>query len=477
MFVGYDADNLYVAVRVLDFDVFTDSAGQTQADAPVEMDDSVELFIDGDNSNFATEDSSGTNPEITGSGGRFAICANGAYNDVAAGSPGFGPVAAWHAVAELRPTFDGYEVEFRISLDALGNPEPGDIIGLTIAVNDDDDGGPAERKIIWTGQAHVEAGYGNVLLGTKSYTAALVTAAPVIDGSASAAEYGNASEMVVTPQDGVYDVSAGDDDWEAADHSFTARVAHDAEAIYVAVSVTDDILVNDSAGAGSEDGSTWMDDSIEVFFDADESNVLPTYHQNIPAGAMFDGQYVFTANGAWRDAEAANPIFGAASEWFAAVQSNATGYTVEFKVMKSVLPLPAPSTGVPFGFNICVNDDDGITGGDRKAQLNWSGRPHNEFTYGVLVLGDSTGGGGDEPGPAFTDISVAVDGVTGLATATLTWTSVAGKSYRIDRSPTMAEGTWVEINGNWPSGGASTSFTDSDIPAGTEVVFYRVTEL
>jgi hypothetical protein len=220
-----------------------------------------------------------------------------------------------------------------------------------------------------------------------------------------------------------------------------------------------------------------MDDSIEVFFDADESDILPTYHQNIPPDAMFDGQYVFTANGARRDAEAANPSFGAANDWFAAVQSHAAGYTVEFKVKKSALPLPAPSTGIPFGFNICINDDDGDRAGDRKAQLNWSGRPHNEFTYGTLTLSDSTGSGGGEPAPAFTGISVAVDDITGLATATVTWTSVAGKSYRVDRSPTMADASWTEINPNWPSGGTSTSYTDSDIPAGTDVVFYRVTEL
>jgi anaerobic C4-dicarboxylate transporter len=35
--------------------------------------------------------------------------------------------------------------------------------------------------------------------------------------------------------------------------------------VYVAVDVTDDLLVNDSAEAGTEDGSTWEDDSVEIF--------------------------------------------------------------------------------------------------------------------------------------------------------------------------------------------------------------------
>jgi hypothetical protein len=55
--------------------------------------------------------------------------------------------------------YTGYDVEFRISLAALGNPKPGDIIGFTVVVNDDDDGGPSERQIIWVGTAHVEAIY------------------------------------------------------------------------------------------------------------------------------------------------------------------------------------------------------------------------------------------------------------------------------------------------------------------------------
>jgi hypothetical protein len=45
---------------------------------------------------------------------------------------------------------------------------------------------------------------------------------------------------------------------------FTAWVIHDAEAIYVAVNVTDDNVVTDTAEAGSEDQATREDDSIET---------------------------------------------------------------------------------------------------------------------------------------------------------------------------------------------------------------------
>ena len=40
----------------------------------------------------------------------------------------------------------------------------------------------------------------------------------------------------------------------------------------MAVDVRDDKIVTDSAEAGSEDGQTWVDDSVEIFFDVDDSN-------------------------------------------------------------------------------------------------------------------------------------------------------------------------------------------------------------
>ena len=47
---------------------------------------------------------------------------------------------------------------------------------------------------------------------------------------------------------------------------------HDYDAVYVAVDLRDDIIITDSADAGTEDGQTWNDDSVEIFFDSDTSN-------------------------------------------------------------------------------------------------------------------------------------------------------------------------------------------------------------
>ena len=459
--VSFDDSNLYVGVRVTDANVVTDSASANSANEMTGLDDSVEIFIDGDNSNFPTLDSSGANPAIVATGGQFAITANNAYREAEAGNPGFGANEAWHAVTATSGS--GYHAEFRISLATIGNPQPGDVIGFNIAINDDDGGGAAERTVIWTGEAHVEASYGNLLIGTKSHEAPKLEVAPLVDGDVSSAEYGNGTEIVVTPSNGMYDLASGDDDFDDDDHRFSAWVAHDDEAVYVAVVVTDDSIQTDSAAAGSADGTTWQDDSVEVFFDADESNFGGNPLGQ--AGQLFDGQYVMTANGARRDAEASNPQFGLNSDWFGAAQSTPDGFAIEFRIKKSALPLPAE--GVPLGFNLVINDDDGVTGGNREGQLMWSGRAHAEFSYGSLILSDVLVG---DLGLRFNDIEYALGGDQ----ITLEWASRNGRHYIIDRSTDLVE--WMELNDSYDSQGESTTFVDSDLPAAAPQLFYRVTE-
>jgi len=372
VYVGYDSDNLYVAVRVSDLDPWDDSAEAGSANGSTWLDDSVEVFVDGDNSNYPDRDTTGTNPEVVDTGGQFVITINNAYREAEAGNPGYGENAAWYARTEYTDT--GYEAEFRISMDAIGNPTRGDIIGFTVAVNDDDDGGNGDRQVIWCGLAHTEASYGNLVLGPKTYTAPKADA-PTIDGQISEGEYDGAEEISVNPYTAMYDLRSGDDVFEPGDCEFSAWVVHDADAVYVGVDVTDDTLVNDSAEAGTEDGSTWQDDSVEIFFDADNSN------DNGRGDGQFEGQYVFTANGAWRDNEANNPFFGEADDWFAATSTTANGYQIEFKVTKAALF--DVTDGAVIGFNICANDDDGA---DRKAQPNWAGRAHQEYTYADMIL-------------------------------------------------------------------------------------------
>ena len=330
VYVGYDAENLYVAVRVRDDGVGNDDATEGSEDGMTWWDDSVEVFVDGDNSNFPTRNV--TDPAVIGAGGQYVITANNAFRDQEAGNPGYGEDAAWFALT--RENEDGYDAEFRISMDEIGNPQPGDIIGFTVAVNDDDDGGEAERQIIWVGRTHNEITYGNLILGGRSYTAPKTASAPTIDGQVNDDEYADAEAVLVNRFTGIYDIPSGDDDWEQGDHEFTYQVVHDPDAIYVGVKVIDDEIFHDSAEADSEDMQTWQDDSVEIFFDPDDSN------DSGRGGKNYEGQYVMTANGARRDMEANDPAFGPQEDWFAVARETSNGYSVEFKVSKSALLNP-----------------------------------------------------------------------------------------------------------------------------------------
>lgn len=376
MYAGYDSDYLYVAVRVVDDILFDDSAEAESQNGETWHDDSVEVFVDGDNSNYPERDTAGDKPEGWSTGGQYVVTINNAYREAEAGNPGYGPDAAWYGLADINAN-GNYDFEFRISMDIIGNPQPGDIIGFDIAVNDDDDGETLENQYTWAGSTHVEASYGNLVLGPRQYTAPLAPAATV-DGSIADGEYDGAEVVNVPSYGGVYN---GNDDYAVGDHDFSFQAIHDEEAIYVAVQVVDDTIITDSAAAGTEDGSTWLDDSVELFLDSDASDDRGRTAEN-----LFEGQFVFTPNGAWRDNEANNPFYGETDEWYAQTSTTDDGYIVEYRIPKEIL-FEMQDT---MGFDIAVNDDD--DGGDvRKTQLAWNGRPHNESSYGDLILGPASG--------------------------------------------------------------------------------------
>ena len=437
VYAGFDDENLYVAVEVTDDFVESDTVDAGSENGQTWQDDSIELFIDGDNSNFGERSTDG-NPEVIDTGGQFVITPNNAYRHAEAGNPGFGPNEAWYAQADV--TDSGWVGEFRISLDTIGNPSPGDVIGFTVGVNDDDFGGNAERQVLWVGSTHTESTYGNLILGERSYTAPL-SESPVVDGTVDPAEYAGAQPIVLNLHTGSYHINVGNDEWDEGDHHLTAWVIHDEEAIYVAIDATDDIISTDSAEAGSEDGQTWQDDSVEIFFDVDDSNIVGRDQEY-----QYEGQFVLTPNGAYRDNEANNPQFGADADWFGAASETGNGYQLEFKINKATLgDIP---DGVPMGFNISMNDDDGS---NRKSQLNWNGAPHQEFSYGSLTLG---GAAEAEPSSANVTISRSGDQIV------LVWEG----SGQLETAASV-EGPWSAVAG--ASSGVSISTSDA-------ASFYRV---
>ena len=65
---------------------------------------------------------------------------------------------------------------------------------------------------------------------------------------------------------------------QPADQTFSFRVVHTTDAVYVAVNVIDDQIVNDTVAPG-EGGNVWQDDSVEIFFDAKNERGTGCYHR------------------------------------------------------------------------------------------------------------------------------------------------------------------------------------------------------
>lgn len=62
----------------------------------------------------------------------------------------------------------------------------------------------------------------------------------------------------------------------------------------------------------------------------------------------------------------------------------------------------------------------------------------------------------------------------GADDVTLTFKSRYGLSYAIFRSPDLGETGWLELDDSLASQGDETTFVDSDVPEGTQRMFYQV---
>ncbi|MGH7957240.1 MAG: sugar-binding protein, partial [Opitutaceae bacterium] len=141
----WTSTHLYVAIKVLDSQLFNDTANTGTPPTNVWQDDSVEVYIDG-NHNHATsyELSGGTN----GNGNDRQFIKG--YNDSALFNKGSatGVTHAWAAIT------GGYTVEIAIPWSNINvsGVAAGLTIGFDVANNDDDNGGATrESQLMWAG--------------------------------------------------------------------------------------------------------------------------------------------------------------------------------------------------------------------------------------------------------------------------------------------------------------------------------------
>jgi len=169
--VCHDGEALYVAVETTDNTLSLDDTRTGETHALAWQDDAVEVFIDG-NRNRAPHARSADHAEYP-FGGEFSLVANGAATSNCTAWPdSFGQPDFWQGATSSERLPNGswkLRYEYRLTWRVMGGTvRPGDRIGFTIGIQDDDDGGPRDHALYWLGLTpHCwkdEAGWGDVYL-------------------------------------------------------------------------------------------------------------------------------------------------------------------------------------------------------------------------------------------------------------------------------------------------------------------------
>jgi len=195
------------------------------------------------------------------------------------------------------------------------------------------------------------------------------TPLPVIDGIRE--DVWSASE-----EHGILELDA--DNWPDSDTDCSGSwwALWDSDYLYVFVDVNDEDLQNDS-------GESWQDDSIEIYFDAD--NDKPTSY------ASAGDEYQYRA--AWNTEVPEFQEYHHGTRSMPGVEFIVTetddGYTLEIKFPWEALYIEGkPTLGDLMGFEVMINDDDG--GANRDTQLSWHSTGNaawnNPSVFGTVVL-------------------------------------------------------------------------------------------
>jgi hypothetical protein len=221
---------------------------------------------------------------------------------------------------------------------------------------------------------------------------------------------------------------------EIADSSADLWAAWDNQALYFAVRVRDDVIVNDSP-------DVWRDDEIELAFDG--------VNDGLP-GNSDDHQITINADGRKTD-------FGTlpAPEVIAATRPVAGGWQVEVAIPASFLQGGMLATGKRMGFTLGLHDDD--DGGDWDSYLVWEGENTSTGSgwFGLLRLSSAT---------------LPPTGPTYTPTATPTATQTATPTPSATSTPTCsATPTWT------PTAISTPTFTPTSTPTATPTATFTPT--
>jgi endoglucanase len=332
----WDENYLYVGAKVLDGNLYNDSATTSW------QDDSIEIYIDGNRNRGASYDS--YDRQIVKGWNNPALWVNGSQTN-----------GILHASTNIT---GGYSVEVAIPWTNFGiTANSGVTIGFDVANNDDDNGGNRESQVMWSGTANNwtdTSAFGDLTLARPSITAQRPSGPITIDGNLSEASWSVSNSVTKT--------IVGTNN-----NTITFGVLWDSTNLYVGAKVLDGNLYSDSGP------SPWQDDSIEIYIDGNHNRgtTYDSYDRQIVKG--------WNTSTIWVNGNQTNGIRHA---W----ASISGGYSVEVAIPWSNIGI-TPTAGTVIGFDVANNDDD--DGGLRESQNVWSGTATNwsdTSAFGDLTL-------------------------------------------------------------------------------------------
>ena len=450
----WDAEGIYLWANVTDDMLASDSGDNWWED------DTIELYLDPGNDKARS---------YRAGDAQYGF----RYGDgtVHLGSSGSGVTTDGVEMATAE-TDAGYVVEAKVPWSALGMseapPQGGDMLGMDVAVNDDDDGDGRDAILAWAFEAGDQAFNDPSVLGT----ATLLEPIP-----------SDAAELPQAPQTLAIDGSA-DASWQSAPDyvaenvlrergccpapGMTWRAQWDTEGVYLWANVADDNeLITDNSS------DLWFrDDAVELFLDVGNDKA-DSYG---PGDAYYGFRYGDDAVHLRRSGS------GVSTDGVeVATAETDSGWVAEVKVPWSALGVSeAPSQGNVLGMDVHARDDK--AGGGYDSEISWADSTgdgegdhgHGDpAVFGTAVLAEEGAGGSvpDELTVAARNTTVnAAEGtfllpvdVSGLAAAGDT--TVHSYQFKLDYDATVVEATGVVVEGTASAKAATEQNIDSE--AGT----------
>lgn len=363
----WDYDYLYLGIRVYD-DVRMADSGTS-----LWHDDTVEIGLDG------LHDYQGWQPDDH----QYALRVDETFADRGVIQESTNVVTAIHLVAT------GYQIEMAIPWENLGDVPVvgGRIVGLNLALSDDDNGGGYDARLVWEGDSTFSGspdfGYLELIgepRGTPTPTALPtstptptpapprgiesegVVRAPVVDGALEEWPESGWLLLNVGSADTYNGLIQGEDDLSAELCSYW-----DYDYLYFGLRVHDDALVVDSGT------SLWHDDGVEIGLDG--------LHDR-GGWAADDHRYTLRIDGTLGDL---GTIQGN-SNVVTAIRAVAGGYEIEMAIPWGNLGGAPVESGRVVGFNLGLSDDD--DGGGYDGRLVWEGASTfpSSLEYGFIEL-------------------------------------------------------------------------------------------